>query len=87
MKGIIIEDDPKIIEFITIALQIGWPEFIFEHAEIGEKGLDIIKKEALDVVLLDLGVPDINGFDVLERFVSFQMYRLSLLQQVMRKLM
>lgn len=71
MKGIIIEDDPKIVEFIAIALQIGWPEFKLEHAGTGEKGLDLIKKETSEVVLLDLGLPDISGFDLLRKIRLF----------------
>lgn len=67
MKCIIIDDDPKIVEFITIAMQIGWPEFRLEHANTGEKGLDLIKKESPEVILLDLGLPDINGFDVIRK--------------------
>ena len=35
------------------------------YAAKGEEGLDIFKKESPDIVLLDLGLPDMDGKDVL----------------------
>jgi two-component system KDP operon response regulator KdpE len=71
MKGIFIEDDAKIVEFVTISLQIGWPEFELLCADTGKKGIDLVKKESPDIVLLDLGLPDINGFEVLKSIRLF----------------
>ncbi len=63
-KVLIIEDEPTVL----YALQKTVSEAGYEvlTAEEGEKGLEMIKKEMPDLVLLDIILPKINGFDILE---------------------
>jgi DNA-binding response OmpR family regulator len=67
MKALIIEDDANIVDFMRTAFQVGWPEMTLEAAGDGATGLANIEKINPDIILLDLGLPDINGFDVLKR--------------------
>jgi DNA-binding response OmpR family regulator len=71
MKILIIEDDAEIIEFVSIALDISWPasEMISTHQ--GNAGVQLVETAAPDVVLLDLGLPDIDGLDVLKQIRAF----------------
>jgi len=71
MKILIIEDDKSIVEAIQLALEIRWPEakVIFTH--LGEKGIEMVETEKPDVVILDLGLPDISGFSVLKQIRLF----------------
>lgn len=71
MKILVIEDDPSIVEFLETALQIGWPEARLVSASRGKRGIEMVEGSRPDIVLLDLGLPDINGFDVLKRIRSF----------------
>ena len=71
MKIIIIEDDPKIIEIVTRTLETKWFEVNLLSASHGEEGVELVKKEIPDVVILDLMLPDIDGFQVLRRIRSF----------------
>lgn len=71
MKVLIIEDDPQIVEAITLAFQIRWPEAQAITTSRGEKGIDFVESESPDVVILDLGLPDISGFEVLKRIRLF----------------
>ncbi len=71
MKVLMIEDDVDIIDFMKTALQIGWPEATLMHATHGNKGIEMAETESPDIVLLDLGLPDVNGFDVLKKIRSF----------------
>src|SRR5437870_3537209 len=59
---LIIEDDPA----ITRAIQIGLSGFGFEviTATTGREGYDLVRRSAPQVVLLDLGLPDIDGLDL-----------------------
>jgi two-component system KDP operon response regulator KdpE len=38
---------------------------------LGEQGVELVEKERPDVVILDLGLPDISGYDVLKKIRAF----------------
>ena len=71
MKVLIIEDDHEIVEVISLAFQIRWPEVKLVSTHLGEKGVELVESEEPDVVILDLGLPDIGGFDVLKEIRAF----------------
>ncbi len=71
MKVLIVEDDREIIEAITLAFRIRWPEAQVISSRLGEKGVELVEKESPDIVILDLGLPDINGFEVLRQVRLF----------------
>ena len=71
MKILIVEDDPAIVETVSLAFQMRWPEAELITTGLGEKGLELVEAESPDVVILDLGLPDIDGFDVLKQVRLF----------------
>ncbi len=64
-KILVVEDDKFLREMITRKLDKEGYE-VFEAVD-GEKGEEKIKEEKPDLVLLDLILPGIDGFEVLER--------------------
>jgi two-component system KDP operon response regulator KdpE len=71
MKFLLIEDDPEIVEYISIAFELGWTSIKLITCHQGNKGIDLIEKESPDLVLLDLGLPDIDGYEVLKQIRLF----------------
>lgn len=71
MKILIIEDDDSIVSMITLAFQMRWPEAQVVSTQLGEEGLQLVEDERPDIVILDLGLPDINGFEVLKHIRLF----------------
>jgi two-component system KDP operon response regulator KdpE len=71
VKTLIVEDDPGIVESISLALQIRWPETQIISTHLGRKGVELAEREAPDIIILDLGLPDISGFEVLKQIRSF----------------
>jgi two-component system response regulator VicR len=71
MKILLIEDDADIIEFISIAFDIGWPEIEIIKTHHGNTGLELVESETPDAVILDLGLPDMSGFEVLKQIRAF----------------
>lgn len=62
---LIVDDEPQIRRF----LRVGLPPhgFICVEAANGAEALKIFEKDKPDVVILDLGLPDIDGYGVLEQ--------------------
>lgn len=71
MKVLIIEDDKAIVEAILLTLQLSWPDTKFVATQLGERGIELVESENPDVVILDLGLPDISGFEVLKQIRLF----------------
>lgn len=71
MKVLLIEDDDNIVETISLALRMRWPEAKLISTHLGGRGADFVESEFPDVVILDLGLPDVSGFDVLKRIRTF----------------
>ncbi len=71
MKVLIIEDDKTIAETFTLACKIRWPELNVVHTTKGEEGILLAETEAPDAIVLDLGLPDIDGLTVLKEIRSF----------------
>ncbi len=71
MKVVVIEDEKSIIDAITVAFEFRWPEVVLATSVTGKKGVEVVKNEHPDVVILDINLPDINGFDVLKAIREF----------------
>ena len=67
MKLLLIEDDPGTIEVIRVCFEIYKPEVTIINATMGLSGIEMVKQEKPDLIILDLGLPDISGIEVLER--------------------
>ena len=61
-KILIAEDEPDILELITFTLQFGGFEVI--PTSNGEDALEMTRKEKPDLVLLDVRMPRMTGYDV-----------------------
>lgn len=66
---LVIEDDATISNFIRVALTAR--DYTCVEATTGRKGLMQLTAQHPDIVLLDLGLPDIDGTEVLREIRSF----------------
>lgn len=64
MKVLIVEDDPDLAEGLMTALK--HESFIVSHAALGLDAKKQVTHFSPDIVVLDLGLPDIDGFEVLK---------------------
>jgi DNA-binding response OmpR family regulator len=65
MRVLLVEDDPDTAE--SIALMLRSEKLVVDTTEFGEDGLEIGKLYDYDIILLDLMLPDIDGYEVLRR--------------------
>jgi HAMP domain-containing protein/CheY-like chemotaxis protein/signal transduction histidine kinase len=63
---LVVEDNPA--EQFTIRELLGYDDIDVSVASTGREALTAIAEEAFDCVVLDLRLPDMSGFDLLERF-------------------
>jgi two-component system response regulator VicR len=70
-KVLIIEDDDEIVNSISLAFEKDWPEAMLISTRMGEEGIELVETEEPDVVILDLGLPDLDGLDVLKSIRLF----------------
>ncbi|WP_409228887.1 response regulator transcription factor [Gudongella sp. SC589] len=61
-KVLVVEDEESIRKFIKINLDRSG--YTVLEAPTGEEGLEIAKSEAIDIVVLDVMLPGIDGFEV-----------------------
>jgi CheY-like chemotaxis protein len=65
-KILIVDDDPNILAMHTRMVQAQSPHYYVLQAHNGREALDILQREQPDLVLLDLMMPELDGFGVLE---------------------
>lgn len=68
MRVLILEDDPELGS--QIADMLREENYAVDHAEDGQEGLTLGLEEDYDAVILDPGLPTIDGFSVLKRWRS-----------------
>ena len=67
MKVLAVDDDPDIIEAVGICFALRWPEVELIQAPDGNTALAQFEAEQPDVVILDIGLPDVSGLEVCAR--------------------
>jgi two-component system cell cycle response regulator CtrA len=65
MRVLLVEDDAFVAN--SIVTMLNSESFVVDTADLGEDGLEIGKIYDYDIILLDLMLPDIDGYEVLNR--------------------
>ena len=68
MRLLVIEDDPTVAESIELMVRSEGMEA--QTTNLGQDGLDLGSVFLYDLILLDLNLPDMSGFDVLRTLRS-----------------
>ncbi|CAK0743132.1 Cell cycle response regulator CtrA [uncultured Gammaproteobacteria bacterium] len=65
MRVLLVEDDPSVKKSVELMLKT--EGYIVDSTDLGEDGLEIGKLYDYDIIILDLMLPDIDGYEVLRR--------------------
>ena len=71
MKLLVVDDAAEVVEAVTISCMLQWRETEILGAADGEAGLDLLERERPDLVLLDIAMPGIDGYETLRRIRAF----------------
>ena len=63
---LVVDDEPPIRKLLRVSL--GAEGFAVTEAPNGRTALDLVRAEPPDLILLDLGLPDIGGHELLRRW-------------------
>ena len=71
MKVLVVDDEPDVVKLITMSINLQEPDWEVLAAYDGETALDLVADENPDVVLLDVAMPEMDGFQVLKQIRLF----------------
>jgi len=71
MNVLIIEDDPTTVETLAVLLNLKNTRAIITSVTEGKKGVELARENLPDIIILNLELPDIDGFEVLRQIRNF----------------
>ncbi|XUX00112.1 MAG: response regulator transcription factor [Dehalogenimonas sp.] len=71
MKILLIEDKEDVVEYMSIALRTCWPNIEIMSTTCGQHGIELAGQKNWDLITLDIGLPDVSGFEVLKAIRLF----------------
>lgn len=71
MKVLVIDDAPELTEVVSLCFEMRWPNSTILSAATAEEGVAQARTASPDIVILDIGLPDRDGFQVCRDIRSF----------------
>lgn len=71
MRVLVVDEEPDVIKLVAMSFRMQQPGCEVLGAEDGPQALETIERHRPDVVLLDIGLPEMSGFEVLEAIRLF----------------
>jgi DNA-binding NtrC family response regulator len=64
---VVVDDDPKVLAALRRVLRAAEPDWVVRTASDGRQALEMLAEDAVDVVVTDLNMPVMDGFQLLQR--------------------
>ena len=71
MRLLLVDDDPDIRTSVRVGFELQWRDVEILEAATGAECLRMVEERRPDLVLLDVGLPDLDGFAVLRELRTF----------------
>ena len=65
LRVLVVDDEPAILRFLRAGLAA--QGFVVTEVQTGEAALGVVARRGTDLVVLDLGLPDVDGLEVIRR--------------------
>ncbi len=71
MKLLVIDSDPEVVDSVKLTAGMIWPKATTLSASSGDAGIDAVDSEEPNLVVLEVDLPDIDGFRVCREIRRF----------------
>ena len=71
MKVLVVDDEPDVIEVVNLCFGLRWPEAQVIAAGNAEEALKLVEEHSPDLILLDIMLPDMDGFHLCREIRAF----------------
>ena len=71
MKLLIIDNNPEVVDSVEVTLGMTWPEATTLSASSGNEGVYAADSEAPNLIILEVDLPDLDGFSVCREIRRF----------------
>lgn len=71
MRILVVDDEPDVVKVVRMSFQVQEPTWEVLEAYDGQEALAVFEREHPDLVLLDIMMPEMSGFDVLKELRLF----------------
>jgi len=71
MKVLVIEDDSEVVQAVCLTFELRWPGVSIVSTAEGGQGIEMVETESPDLVLMELKLPDMDGFEALRQIRGF----------------
>ena len=71
MKALLIEDNQEIVSTVSLTFKLRWPDAVLLSSDKGAEGIAMTETESPDIIILDINLPDMEGFEVLKQIRLF----------------
>ncbi len=71
MRILVVDDAPEVLEAVTVSFSLQWRETEVLGAADGESALRMVERGQADLVLLDIAMPGMDGYETLRRLREF----------------
>ncbi|MDQ3328447.1 MAG: response regulator, partial [Chloroflexota bacterium] len=67
VRILVIDDEPDVVGLIGLAFQFNRPDYVIAEAYNGVEALNRLAAERYDLIILDVSMPEMDGFEVTRR--------------------
>jgi DNA-binding response OmpR family regulator len=71
MNVLIIDNSVDTAEILSLCFGMRWPNSIINRAATGAEGIQLVKEDEPDLIILEATLPDIDGYEVCRSIRSF----------------
>jgi YesN/AraC family two-component response regulator len=64
---LLVDDDPEVVSGLRRMLKAAEPSWEIRTAKNGREALELVEAELIDVIVTDLNMPEVDGFQLLRR--------------------
>ena len=72
---LLVDDDPGFVQLIKRYLQVSAPEIVVHYTYSGEEAIELLNRHAMDVVLVDLQLPEMSGTEFIKYMQHHQILK------------